>query len=52
MTKAFLWLPLALVATPWKYVLYTYVLNRKRRRQRKRDAPLPVDETGRDGVLL
>jgi len=30
MTKAFLFFPLLIVATPWRYVLDTYVLNRKR----------------------
>lgn len=29
MTRDFLWLPLAILATPWKYVWFEYVLNRK-----------------------
>lgn len=28
MTKVFLWVPLAIVAVPWKYALDKYVLNR------------------------
>ena len=29
MTKVFMWVPLAIVAVPWKYVLDTYVVNRR-----------------------
>lgn len=34
MTKAFLWVVLPIVATPWKYAFDTYDLNRKARPQR------------------
>jgi hypothetical protein len=29
MTYAFLWVPLPIVAMPWKYFVYHYILNRK-----------------------
>jgi len=29
MTKAFLWVVLPIVATPWKYVVEKYILNRR-----------------------
>jgi hypothetical protein len=29
MARVFMWVPLAIVAVPWKYVLEQYVLNRK-----------------------
>jgi hypothetical protein len=35
MTRAFLWVPLIIVATPWKYVLHKYVLNRKTQSARR-----------------
>jgi hypothetical protein len=38
MTKAFLWLPLAIVAVPWKYVFQTYVMPTKKQSLEQRRA--------------
>jgi hypothetical protein len=38
MTKAFLWLPLAIAAVPWGYVFHTYVMPAKTSSSQQRQA--------------